>query len=208
KIIKKRIENKPFAKSNTLLHVLIEDEYAEGHSLDFYLNKSIAKNKFDEFIAYFKIWLNFILNNGLNQANNENIYCSILKDKFIDSKPKNIIFKNGALILIDKEWEYKKACTVYSIIIRYLIEINFKFINNNIPGRKDPISKLFDYLKINYSNEIFEQYAVVEEDIANIVYDSCCNAINGDYPKQNKSKYNLIHKAKIVLNKIKNINTC
>ncbi len=205
KIIKKRLENLPITQGDTLLHVLSEDEYAEGRSLDHFLTRCMAKNNFKEFIEYFKVWLDFILDNSLVRKNTENVYHSILKDKYIDAKPKNLILRQGVLTLIDTEWEYKKEVTVYSLIIRYLLEVDFKFINRNISGKKDPISKVFDYLKIKYSNKIYKQFELLENDIAGTVYDSCCMSVNGYYPGQGKTAYQLlIYKIKTVLKKIRN----
>ncbi len=204
-VMKKRIDTRKLINNNSiLLHVLTDAEYIAGHSLDFYLNKSIATNRFSSFVEYFRLWLDYIVSNGLSQVNTENIYSSIIKDEFIDAKPKNLIFKNGALVSIDSEWKYKQACTVYTLIIRYLRDINLAFIHENIPGDKDPIWKLFDYLNIQYNSTIYEQYVIVANIITDTVYDDCRSVLNGNYPQQKESGFDFTHKARRVLQRIKN----
>lgn len=180
-VTKNKLEAGLPSVQNPLSQVLHEGNYVEGQCLDYFMDKAIVRNRFDEFVAYFKLWLNFIFDNGLELLNSDNIFMSIIKSNFIDCKPRNIIINNGELVLIDAEWSYNKPCTVYSLVIRYLMDIDHEFINLNISCTENTIANLFKYFNVYYDGEIHNEYLSVEDEISNTVFDSCHAGITGGY---------------------------
>ena len=181
KVVKENIEKISDNYNYKLIQILKEEKYSEGENLDYFIHKAIAINELLEFIELLKLWIDFLVTNSILKKNESNIFLSITKHNFIDYLPNNIIVKNKKLQVIDTEWIYSGSCTLYSLILRYLSELDLKKITKKIAGKGNPYSKLFKYLGIKYKKKYYKDFLKMENEINLTVSDDCTEKIRGNY---------------------------
>ncbi|MDA7707900.1 methyltransferase domain-containing protein [Flavobacteriaceae bacterium] len=168
---------------------LQEGIYHRGKNLGLQVDNAINLDNFDEFIKYIKLWIDFIILNGIKEKDVENVYNSKLLPEYIDCIPKNLMITDNGLEYIDKEWLFKKEFVIYSIIIKYFWDIDRDFINKHIDGNKNSISKLFIYLEIPLNKILLvKQHS----------FNKSFNKLYMDYPKYYKSFFHINKKRRII----------
>lgn len=201
KVLKKKIDSHIDNHKSNLVQVLQEENYCEGDSLDYLIRKTIAKEDLTEFAKLLKSWIDLLISKAILKKNEINIFLSIINPKFIDCIPYNIIVNNYELQVIDSEWAYYGTCTLYSLIIRYLSDLELVRITHCIKGSKSPLHKLFQYLGIHFENKYYVEYSEMEREIIQSVYDECYSKIKGNYINNTPENFNYTRKIKL---KIKN----
>lgn len=164
--------------------------YYRGENLDIQILKAIEADNFDQFIFYTKLWLDFIISNGIKKCNNENIYNSTLLPYYIDCLPKNLMITDNGLKYIDQEWALKNDFVFFSLILKHFAGIKKKFINKYIRGNRNPIHKLLSYLEIPIDNSLLYKQESFEEMFSKIL---------SDYPKYNISFYHKNNGRRVIL---------
>lgn len=97
---------------------------------------------------------------------------AVLPGSFVDAIPQNIIIrKNGAVVLIDEEWELREPLEVGFLIFRSILSLLsnigclHKPIDKNVLFRKDFMEGLLKSISLTLTAEDFNRYANLESKI-------------------------------------------
>ncbi len=101
-----------------LEHTLETALYTDGKNLENEYRTCATMNDYTRFSSLIALQIEFIENNAIKKLNLNNPSVSEIHPDFIDAIPSNLILRNGALFLIDKEWKVRKTVSVGALLMR------------------------------------------------------------------------------------------
>ena len=197
KVKKKHIEKLISSQKSVINQEIHDTNYYRGDSLDYLLQKAIAKRDLSEFTERFKLWIDLLLSTAILEKNDSNIFLSTVKPEYFDCLPHNIIVKNKKLEIFDSEWTIYEKYTLYYLLYRYLVGLKLKYITRDIPGKKSPLKKLLKHLGIDFNSKYFRKYKKMETKVYQTVYDGCLMNIRGNYRQSSAERIKSIIKSGI-----------
>jgi SAM-dependent methyltransferase len=183
KVYKSKIlKDTPSSKStydNVLKHDISEQDYHYGENLEVRILKSLAKSDFDDFVQSLKIWIKFLMDYGISEINQDDIYDSLMFPDFIDCIPSNLIIQSNKIIFFDREWIFYKPFSLRDVILRYLYdtcmeEKYYVLINSFVIGDVKPMLKLINYLGIDLDETSFQNFLLTRDFFYSSNQDSYC----------------------------------
>lgn len=155
--------------SEIIEHNISLQNYHFGENLETRLLKSITKNNFESFVSDLKIWIEFMITNGIAKRNEEDTYSSIMNADFIDCIPSNLIIQSaGKIVFFDREWTFNEPFSLRDVILRYLYDSNkeskyYNLVNRSLAGKIRPMLKLIKYLGVDISEEQFQNFLFISD---------------------------------------------
>lgn len=160
-----------------LIHRFDDERYYPGINLDAEISKTIYENDFKGYVSKIRLWIDFVVSNGLKCINEGDIYSSTVMPEFIDCVPINLLITPGGLIYIDREWKFMKDFSLTSLLLRYLVDQKQAgFIDKHLKGKGQPSGKLLNYLGIKFNDEVYREFMVVYDKILKLVYPEAVTA--------------------------------
>lgn len=169
------VKKSPFVENYDPDPVLIQsfsdERYYSGINLDAEISKTIYENDFKGYLSKIRLWIDFVVRNGLKSVNEKDIYSSIVKPDFIDCLPINLLITPDGPVYIDREWKFMKDFSLSSLLLRYLFDQKqAEFIDNHLTGDGLPCGKLLNHLGIKFNDEVYSEFMVVYNKILKSVY--------------------------------------
>lgn len=169
------VKKSPFVGSiesdPVLIHRFDDERYYPGRNLDAEISKMIHEDDFEGYVAKIREWIEFVIINGIKDANDEDIYRSTVIPEFIDCIPLNLIVTSDGLVYIDREWKFIKDFSLTSLLLRYLVyPKHAEFINRHLKSKGLPCGKLLNFIGIKFNDEIYREFMVVYDIILKSVY--------------------------------------
>ncbi|HAR62789.1 MAG TPA: hypothetical protein DCS13_04930 [Candidatus Margulisbacteria bacterium] len=171
KVKKVLLNDSNYIGNDIIIHRLGEDNYYSGNNMARLIDNAVLTNDFDRFVKLLEVWIKFIIDKGLKVKNEKEIYCSIIRDEYIDCIPGNLILDGKNVYYIDKEWSFNENVQLSVFLMRYLIYYEKSdFINNNIQGESSSLQKIFSFFKIPFNKNLYDNYKILDREILCNIY--------------------------------------
>jgi SAM-dependent methyltransferase len=157
--------------------------YAEGHLLENEFRKCAAMNDIERFSSLLALQIEFIENNGIKKRNDTNRVLSEIRPEYIDAIPSNLILRDGALFLIDKEWRVTKRVSLGALLMRTVDAIrDCQFAAPDL-GKENILASLAE-AGYRIDAGIINEYEILTQEIVAQVYTGAApdNALYENHP--------------------------
>jgi len=159
-----------------LNHNLKNGNYINGINLHRIILKNILSRDLRALQSSIATWVEFLIKNGIEKRNEQDILLSIVKKDYFDCLPFNLISTESGMFLIDHEWELNKSTTVYVILLRYikLVELRIKkhFLKKIFLLKKKNSKRILKLLNLPVYNDQINQFEKLYKDINLQLYDN------------------------------------
>ncbi|MGE5409813.1 MAG: LIC12162 family transferase, partial [Clostridiales bacterium] len=137
--------------SGILKHELGQVNYIKGKNLESEYRRCVLNKDLDGLAALINLQIKFIMDNAISLKDQHDIALSEIKADYIDCVPSNLIYENGNLHLIDKEWKAKRPVSLGALLMR-TIEVICN-LDKNVPElKKENLISLFRNMGINLNS--------------------------------------------------------
>jgi 2-polyprenyl-3-methyl-5-hydroxy-6-metoxy-1,4-benzoquinol methylase len=130
-------------------------EYIDGLSLHLLIAKACERVDYLEFLRLIRLWKHFIVDSYLESGHH------LIKARYFDSNPFNLIMANDCLTCIDEEWVIDGEVPIGFLFIHYFL-LDPKHISHLL-------SRLSSSVRVNVSNEIRDLFSLEKLQAVNYV---------------------------------------
>jgi putative transferase (TIGR04331 family) len=157
------------APNSILEHKLQVTQYADGKILENEYRRCVLSKDFERFSYLMSLQIKFIEHTAIQKVDHDNPALSEILPDFIDAIPSNLILRNDALFLIDKEWSVTKRVSVGALLMRTVDAIR------DLPCSAPEISRenlliALDQAGYKIDAGILNEYNILTQEIVAQVY--------------------------------------